>query len=209
MRDQETAFAIVRRCRKKVKRLSVKMRSGFREADPAKLLSFARTLESEGVDFITLHPRTSDIAFKRRADWSLIQHLHGELKIPVIGNGDIDSANTAAQRIQQNCSRAVMIGRAAAKKPWIFAQTEAIADGREKTEAVDIEISALNILHYLPESTPPEILRNRIIRFSTLFAGNLTFGHQLASDIRKNPTVEYTAAMISAYFERNPHERFK
>jgi tRNA-dihydrouridine synthase len=70
---------------------------------------------------IILHPRTAKEKFKRLARWDYVGALRAELGIPVAGNGDIETAEGLISRSQGPCD-AVMVGRAAVRQPWIFAQ---------------------------------------------------------------------------------------
>jgi len=108
----------VRPCVKR--RLSVKLRIGFHD-DFEFLVNFCRRLEDEGVELITLHPRTVTEKFKRLARWEYVGELKRELKIPVAGNGDIASAGELVRRASGPCD-AVMVGRGAVRQPWIFAE---------------------------------------------------------------------------------------
>ena len=102
------------------RRLSVKLRLGFGD-DFDYLVRFCRRLEAEGVELITLHPRTAAEKFKRLARWDRVAALRRELRIPVAGNGDINSAADLIRRAAGECD-AVMAGRAAVRQPWIFAE---------------------------------------------------------------------------------------
>jgi tRNA-dihydrouridine synthase len=113
----------VRELRKAVKRrLSVKIRTGFSD-DFEYLVKFCRRLEAEGVELITLHPRTAKEKLKRLARWDYVGALRQELRIPVAGNGDIGSAADLINRSKGPCD-AVMAGRAAVRQPWIFAEAK-------------------------------------------------------------------------------------
>jgi len=121
MASIDRAGDLVSRIRPQVKRrLSVKLRIGFKD-DFDYLVRFCRRLENEGVELITLHPRLVSEKFKRLARWEYVARLKNELKIPVAGNGDISSAQELVRRAAGDCD-AVMVGRAAVKMPWIFAQ---------------------------------------------------------------------------------------
>jgi len=98
--DMKTTRDIIKKCRSVCRvSLSVKMRSGFEESDEAYLIEFAKMLEGEGVDYVTLHPRHGKLSFRRNADWRLVKLLKDNLKIPVVGNGDIAAPEDAAARI--------------------------------------------------------------------------------------------------------------
>lgn len=101
--------------------VSVKLRAGF-ESDPQKLLNFTRALENAGASWITLHPRTVEQKRKGKADWSQISFLKKELKIPVIGNGDVQTAEDAIDLLQDTGCNMAMIGRALVARPWLMWQ---------------------------------------------------------------------------------------
>jgi tRNA-dihydrouridine synthase len=131
MASIDRAGELISRVRPQVKkRLSVKLRIGFKE-DPEYLIRFCQRLEGEGVELITLHPRTVMEKFKRLARWEYVGKLKQELKIPVCGNGDISNAEELNRRAAGHCD-AVMVGRAAVRQPWIFAQAREIKGSDQK-----------------------------------------------------------------------------
>ena len=122
MSDIEKSGALIRRLRPHTKRrLSVKLRTGPSD-DFDYLVRFCRRLEEEGVDLITLHPRTAKEKFKRKARWDYVSALRKELHVPLAGNGDIASAEEMLSRSSE-CD-AVMIGRLAVRRPWVFAEAK-------------------------------------------------------------------------------------
>jgi tRNA-dihydrouridine synthase len=120
MADIDRAGSLIRQIRPKTsRRLSVKLRTGL-DDNFDYLVNFCRRLEQEGVELITLHPRTAREKFKGRACWNYVPALKKELRIPLAGNGDIASAEEMLRR-SEDCD-AVMIGRLAVRKPWVFAE---------------------------------------------------------------------------------------
>ncbi len=123
MGDLDLARRIVRAVRQAVRLpLTVKFRSGLREAE-ANYLELGRICEGEGVDAVTLHPRTARQQYSGTADWSQIARLKNLLSIPVIGNGDVDRPEDAARMLGETGCDMVMIGRTTLKNPWIFRQS--------------------------------------------------------------------------------------
>ncbi len=96
--------------------LSVKTRLGWENED--NLIPFARRLEGEGLDAITIHGRTYSQKFEGEANWEPIYALKKSLGIPVFGNGDVDSAGKALRRLGN--LDGVMVGRAAVADPWVL-----------------------------------------------------------------------------------------
>jgi tRNA-dihydrouridine synthase B len=107
--------------------VSVKMRLGFYNDED--LIETAKMFEKAGISALAIHGRTTAQKFGGNANWEKIYEVKKHLKIPVIGNGDITSAQIAKDRLQN--LDGVMIGRAAMRNPWIFAQCRALFDGKE------------------------------------------------------------------------------
>jgi tRNA-dihydrouridine synthase len=78
-----------------------------------------------GVDAITLHPRTRAQGFAGGADWALISRFRNMWRGPLVGNGDVTSAEGAMRMMADTGCDAVMIGRAAIGNPWIFGEADA------------------------------------------------------------------------------------
>jgi tRNA-dihydrouridine synthase len=94
-------------------------------------LEIARIAEHCGADAIAVHPRTASQGFRGKADWGVIRAIKAAVTMPVIGNGDIETAADAAAMFEQTGCDAVMIGRAAIGNPWIFSHVrEMIRGGR-------------------------------------------------------------------------------
>jgi nifR3 family TIM-barrel protein len=99
--------------------VSAKIRSGWdmESVDP---VSVVNMLESCGISFVTIHPRTRTQGYKGMANWDWIRQVKEKAHIPIIGNGDIFKQHDAVRMFQQTGCDAVMIGRGALGNPWIF-----------------------------------------------------------------------------------------
>ena len=177
MADSDRARDLIRRLRPKTgRRLSVKLRTGL-TGDFDYLVRFCRGLEEEGLDLITLHPRTAKEKFKRSARWDYVSALKKELRIPVAGNGDISSASEMLLRGKE-CD-AVMIGRLAVRRPWIFKMAKMVTDtvsDSPKMVSVTIFETGLRFLELLSRYQPPEFHLSRARRFFGYFCDNLKWG---------------------------------
>jgi len=107
--------------------LTVKLRAGAEERNA---LECAKVAETAGVDAIAVHPRLRLEGFKGQADWSLIAAVKQAVDVPVIGNGDVVAGEDAVRMRNETGCDAVMIGRGAVGRPWLFAQARAALDGR-------------------------------------------------------------------------------
>lgn len=104
--------------------VTAKIRIGW-SAHSINATETSRCLEECGIQRIAVHGRTKEQGYSGRADWDVIAEVAAAVKIPVIGNGDIDSAVDVLQRRRETGVSGVMIGRAAMSYPWIFAEIRA------------------------------------------------------------------------------------
>ena len=102
--------------------VSVKLRAVGSSKSLPELISFVEKLVNAGADWITLHPRSAEQKRRGTADWNQITELKKNIKVPVIGNGDIQTADDVIQMIQQTNCDGVMAGRALAARPWMVWQ---------------------------------------------------------------------------------------
>jgi tRNA-dihydrouridine synthase len=197
-------IALVRRSTRK--RLSVKLRIGP-ENDFDYLVLFCRRLEAEGVELITLHPRTGREKFRGKARWDYVPRLRSELGIPVAGNGDIAGPEDLARRASQGCCDAVMVGRAAVRSPWIFAAAK--NTGTEPGGGINPEELGLRFLELLARYQPPEFHISRARRFFSYFCDNLAWGTYMKNLLNRETDLSGAARAWSAYFKERPEERHR
>lgn len=103
--------------------ITVKTRLGWDQTDKP-IVEIVQRLQDVGVAAVTIHARTRSQMYSGVADWTLIGEIKNmqNIKIPIIGNGDINSAEIAKQMFDKYGVDAIMIGRAAIGNPWIFSQ---------------------------------------------------------------------------------------
>jgi len=145
MRDPLGAAVIVRTMRKAIGiRFTVKIRGGWDERT-VNAVEIARIAEGEGVDAITVHPRTRSQQYAGVAPWEIIASVVDAVAIPVVGNGDVRSRADAAAMVAATGCAAVMIGRGALGAPWIFAGAEVTRDERARIIRRHAELIATHL----------------------------------------------------------------
>lgn len=109
--------------------VTLKIRTGW---DPGLRngVTIARIAESAGVQLLAVHGRTRACRFEGEAEYATIAAIKQAVRIPVIANGDIDSAAKAVAVMRATGADGVMIGRAAQGRPWIFREIDALLDAR-------------------------------------------------------------------------------
>jgi len=104
------------------KPVTLKIRSGVTDASKFLFREIAEIAEDEGIQMITLHPRTVNQGYSGNADWTMIKELKEISNIPIVGNGDIVTPEDAKIMIDKTNCDYVMIGRGAMGNPFLFEQ---------------------------------------------------------------------------------------
>ena len=217
MEDPEKAARLIERLRRITKkRLSVKIRLGpkvpgmrkngewgteSREGEIERLLRFCHTLEDAGLDLITLHPRLAAEKFKRRARWEYVETLRKELRIPVVGNGDINSEEELAHKAAEG---PVMTGRLLVREPWAFARLSVHpVQAASMKMQIKTEETGLRFLELLARHQPPEFHLSRARRFFRYFCDNVTWAEHLRNKINHEETLAGIGRVWQEYFKDN------
>ena len=131
MKDPELAGRIVRAVADAVKApVTVKIRAGW-DRNSVNAPEMAKILEASGASLICVHARTKEQQYAPGIDLSVIENVKKAVSIPVIGNGDIYSADDAIKMMELTGCDGVMVGRGAQGNPWIFSEIGARLEGRE------------------------------------------------------------------------------
>ncbi|MDD7013786.1 MAG: tRNA-dihydrouridine synthase family protein [Treponema sp.] len=220
LKETEDAVKKVKRALEKVSseqnknfRLSVKCRLGNEDFTTESLFDFVQMLTDNGVELVTLHPRTIKEKYRGLPKYEYAEEL--ALKFPQTVfylNGCIkDNASLSYAMEKSPSSKGMMIARQAAAAPWIFAQLKkqlhSQGSSYEKI-TVDRKQTALNFISDITECQPQEFFKTRIQRFFNYYCQQFSFGHWFQSLMLNYKSVEDSKEKVEAYFEKVPQDRF-
>ncbi|HAK68326.1 MAG TPA: dihydrouridine synthase [Treponema sp.] len=195
------------------KRLSVKCRLGNDDFTDESFFSFTDMLFEEGVEAVTLHPRTLKEKLRGWPRWEYAEKLslrYPGMKINV--NGEITDAKSAKKAMEKAPhADGLMIGRMAAQKPWIFStlKQEFSESPEDERKPVDAEQVALDYIDLVEEFQPPEFHRTRLQRFFSYYCKTFTFGHYFQTQMLNYHSVEECREKVRDYFAKVPDDRFQ
>jgi hypothetical protein len=182
--------------------VSVKLRAGWDETSLV-AVEAARIVEAEGAQWVTLHPRTRAQGFGGRARWALIGRVKAAVRIPVIGNGDITSADDALAMFAETGCDSVMIGRGSFGFPWIFAQVQARLAGRAvrtPSPAERVAMALRNLRMELEEATLPPVRVVRAMRkHLAWYVADLPGSKELRTRVFAADTFEQVEAILADF----------
>lgn len=126
--------------------VTVKIRAGFSEST-RNAVEVAKAIEEAGAALVCVHGRTREQMYSGRADLDIIASVKDSLKIPVVGNGDINCAEDGLRMLEYTGCDGIMVGRGATGNPWIFTQLKNALCGKEISDVTIRERMDMAIRH--------------------------------------------------------------
>jgi tRNA-dihydrouridine synthase B len=144
MQDEALALAIIESvvaaCAPRSVPVTLKMRTGWSQ-EHKNAVSLARAAQGAGVQMITVHGRTREQGYRGMAEYETIAQVKAAVTVPVVANGDIDSPQAARDVLAATAADAVMIGRAAQGRPWLFREiAHFLATGSQLAPPLVLEV---------------------------------------------------------------------
>ena len=191
------------------KRFSVKLRLGDDNFTDDGFFSFCDMLVSNGVELLTLHPRTKKEKLTRPARYFYCQKLCERFpRLPVYLNGNVkDSASLKNALTAAPSVTGVMISRACVQKPWIFSELKDQMEGRgHAKQKINMKALSLSYISDIEKFQPVEFWKTRLQRFFTYFCQNYKFAHYAQTQFLNAKNNEDLRHRIDEFFEKCPDE---
>ena len=143
----EIAAAVVAACATRHVPVTLKMRTGWCQ-EHKNAVALARQLEGVGIQMLTVHGRTREQGYKGAAEYDTIAAVKAAVRVPVVANGDIDSPEKARTVLAATGADALMVGRAAQGRPWIFREiNHFLTTGQHLAPPLVAEVRSLLLEH--------------------------------------------------------------
>ncbi len=188
--------------------VTIKIRTGW-DAESRNALEVVRVAQDAGVAWVVIHGRTRAQGYSGDADWDFIGDIKAKSMIPIIGNGDVNTPETAVRRVRETGVDAVWIGRTALRNPFIFEQSRDLWAGRP--QPVITAERFLNLLstqrRYLAESFDEKgaILHAR--KFLAWYSSGYPGCHEFRRRVFQIPDGETLWADAIGFFSRSLENR--
>jgi tRNA-dihydrouridine synthase B len=182
--------------------LTIKLRAGWDE-NSIVAKEVVKMAEQSGVEAAAIHPRTRTQGYSGKADWNVIAEVKQSVRIPIIGNGDIQCPEDAARMVKETGCDAVMIGRAAATNPWIFAQMKEFRETGLYTVPTEEDRHRLLSGYYrqILNSNQPDSM-GKMKQFACWFTHGVGNGSELRRIVHLARTPGEVVENVERFFDR-------
>ena len=184
--------------------VTLKIRTGW-DSEHKNALAIARIAEQAGIQALAVHGRTRACAYRGAAEHDTVRVIKSALSIPVIANGDINTPEKAVEVLQHTGADAIMIGRAAQGRPWIFREiAHYMVTGRQLPAPTPAEICTILIAHlenlyaFYGEYTGVRVARKHIAWYSK----GQRDGNPFRQHINQLDSADAQLAYVRDYFDR-------
>jgi nifR3 family TIM-barrel protein len=181
--------------------VTVKIRTGWDESS-RNAVEVARIAYEEGLTWVAIHGRTRAAGYSGLADWDFIADVKAKSKIPILGNGDLVTAEMAVRRLRESGVDGVLIGRGCLKNPWIFKQAMGILrEGRAPEVEKDFGVLFAQLKSELHRVADDRIVMLQIKKFAAWYSSGYPGASNFRRTIFQVESLEDTMRAVADYFD--------
>ncbi len=203
LKDPEKAKTIFNAVMKKVKRIpvTVKMRLGFSDGSGQEAAIIAKHAEDAGFSAVAVHGRTREQRYTGIANWEAIARVKQAVKIPVWGNGDVFSGESAIKMLKTTGCDGVMVGRGALGNPWLYKNIESAMNGEPvfQPQLADLKKAVLRHLELEEATEDPRSAQLKSRRIACWYFKNQPGVHRLRDKLNRSLSFEELREHILAF----------
>ncbi|MDZ4678440.1 MAG: tRNA dihydrouridine synthase DusB [Oligoflexia bacterium] len=182
--------------------LTIKIRTGW-DDKTINAHDIVKAAADAGVSWVAIHGRTRAQGYSGLADWDLIGEVKAKASIPIIGNGDINSAATAVRRLRESGCDGVMIGRGCLKNPWIFKQAqELIHNDYPQSTDKDFCKSLGRLKELVDERNDVRYSMLQMKKFAAWFSAGYPGSQNFRKSLFQAPTADEILHIAGNYFSQ-------
>lgn len=203
LKDSEKVYKLIKAVSSSVNvPVTVKIRSGW-DQNSINATQIAQICEKAGAKAIAVHPRTRSQGYSGKADWNIIKDVKQNVKIPVIGNGDIKTKEDTKAMMQITGCDAIMIGRAAIGNPWIIKDCVNYLEGKTSIAPTNKDkiIIIKKHLNYLLETKPEKVAASEIRMHISHYLKGMPQNKEIKDKIFKTKDIKNINQILDDYYK--------
>lgn len=182
--------------------VTIKIRTGW-DASTRNAQDVCRLAHDEGITWVAIHGRTRAQGYSGQADWDYITEVKAQAPLPVLGNGDIHTAQQAVERLKTSGCDGVLIGRGCLKNPYIFYDALRIWQGRQELARGERKFNEIirRLYQYLELYCEPHLVGIQLKKFAAWYSTGYPGASQFRKEIFQTKELHESLEKTLSFFD--------